>query len=157
VNYQIKKHNKPNHDYFLIQHKLEDEELRIINEKRMKKLQQELKDKEHLKNIKEPLNLDDTTFFQAINKFPLILVDFWAPWCGPCRMMAPIIDQTGKDYQGKLLVGKLNVDENPLVARQLAISSISTLILFKRGKTVSNIVGSVSKNRIDEMVKMHLE
>jgi len=157
VIYQIKKHNKPNHGFFVIQHKLEDEELRIINEKRMKKLQQEIKDKEYLKNIKEPLNLDDTTFYQTINKFPLILVDFWAPWCGPCRMMAPIIDQTGKDYQGKLVVGKLNVDENPLVARQLAISSIPTLILFKRGKAVSNIVGSVSKNRIGEMVKMHLE
>jgi thioredoxin len=157
LNYQIKKHNKPNHGFFLIQHKLEDEELRIINEKRMKKLQQVIKDKELLKNIKEPLNLDDTTFFQTINKFPLILVDFWAPWCGPCRMMAPIIDQSGKDYQGKLPVGKLNVDENPLVARQLAISSIPTLILFKKGKAVNKIIGSVSKNRIDEMVKMHLE
>jgi len=157
VNYQIKKHNKPNHGFFLIQHKLEDEELRIINEERMKKLQQVIKDKELLKNIKEPLNLDDTTFFQTINKFPLILVDFWAPWCGPCRMMAPIIDQSGKDYQGKLPVGKLNVDENPLVARQLAISSIPTLILFKKGKVVNKIIGSVSKNRIDEMVKMHLE
>ena len=157
MNYQIKKHNKPNHGFFLIQHKLEDEELRIINEERMKKLQQVIKDKELLKNIKEPLNLDDTTFFQTINKFPLILVDFWAPWCGPCRMMAPIIDQSGKDYQGKLPVGKLNVDENPLVARQLAISSIPTLILFKKGKVVNKIIGSVSKNRIDEMVKMHLE
>ena len=157
MNYQIKKHNKPNHGFFLIQHKLEDEELRIINEKRMKKLQQVIKDKELLKNIKEPLNLDDTTFFQTINKFPLILVDFWAPWCGPCRMMAPIIDQSGEDYQGKLLVGKLNVDENPLVARQLAISSIPTLILFKKGKAVNKTIGSVSKNRIDEMVKMHLE
>jgi len=157
LNYQIKKHNKPDHGSFLIQHKLEDEELRIINEKRMKKLQQVIKDKELLKNIKEPLNLDDTTFFQTINKFPLILVDFWAPWCGPCRMMAPIIDQSGKDYQGKLPVGKLNVDENPLVARQLAISSIPTLILFKKGKVVNKIIGSVSKNRIDEMVKMHLE
>ena len=157
MNYQIKKHNKPNHGFFLIQHKLEDEELRIINEERMKKLQQVIKDKELLKNIKEPLNLDDTTFFQTINKFPLILVDFWAPWCGPCRMMAPIIDQSGKDYQGKLPVGKLNVDENPLVARQLAISSIPTLILFKKGKAVNKIIGSVSKNRIDEMVKMHLE
>jgi thioredoxin 1 len=71
-------------------------------------------------------------------------------------MMAPIINQSGRDYQGKLVVGKLNVDENPVVAKQLAISSIPTLILFKKGKSVNKIIGSVSKNRIDEMVNMHL-
>jgi thioredoxin 1 len=136
---------------------LEDEELRLINEKRMKKLQQLINEKELLKNIKEPLNLGDNTFFQTINKFPLMLVDFWAPWCGPCRMISPIIDQIGKDYLGKLVVGKMNVDENPLIARQFSISSIPTLILFKRGKEVNKVIGSVSKNKIDEMVKMHLD
>ena len=136
---------------------MEDEELRLINEKRMKKLQQLINEKELLKNIKEPLNLGDNTFFQTINKFPLMLVDFWAPWCGPCRMMSPIIDQIGKDYLGKLVVGKMNVDENPLIARQFSISSIPTLILFKRGKEVNKVIGSVSKNKIDEMVKMHLD
>lgn len=136
---------------------MEDEELRLINEKRMKKLQQLINEKELLKNIKEPLNLGDNTFFETINKFPLMLVDFWAPWCGPCRMMSPIIDQIGKDYLGKLVVGKMNVDENPLIARQFSISSIPTLILFKRGKEVNKVIGSVSKNKIDEMVKMHLD
>jgi thioredoxin 1 len=137
--------------------KLEDEELRIINEKRMKKLQKIMNEKELLKNITEPLNLDDSDFTQTINKFPLLLVDFWAPWCGPCRMMSPIIDQVGKEYQGKLVVGKVNVDENPNISRQFEISSIPTLILFKRGQAVNNIIGSVSKSRIDEMVRMHLE
>jgi thioredoxin 1 len=140
----------------LIYHKLEDEELRLINEKRMKKLQQLINEKELLRNIREPLSLEDTTFFQTINKFPIMLVDFWAPWCGPCRMMSPIIDQIGKDYLGKLVIGKINVDENPLIARQFSISSIPTLMLFKRGKEVNKIIGSVSKNKIDEMVKMHL-
>jgi thioredoxin 1 len=135
---------------------LEDEELRLINEKRMKKLQQLINEKELLRNIREPLNLEDTTFFQTINKFPIMLVDFWAPWCGPCRMMSPIIDQIGKDYLGKLVIGKINVDENPLIARQFSISSIPTLMIFKRGKEVNKIIGSVSKNKIDEMVKMHL-
>jgi thioredoxin 1 len=135
---------------------LEDEELRLINEKRMKKLQQLINEKELLRNIREPLSLEDTTFFQTINKFPIMLVDFWAPWCGPCRMMSPIIDQIGKDYLGKLVIGKINVDENPLIARQFSISSIPTLMLFKRGKEVNKIIGSVSKNKIDEMVKMHL-
>lgn len=136
---------------------MEDEELKIINEKRMKKLQQIMNEKELLKNIKDPLNLDDSNFSQTINKFPLLLVDFWAPWCGPCRMMSPLIDQIGKDYVGKLVVGKVNVDENPSVSRQFRISSIPTLILFKRGQTVNKIIGSVSKNKIDEMVRMHLE
>lgn len=136
---------------------MEDEELRIINEKRMKKLQQIVNEKELLKNIKEPLNLDDSNFAQTINKYPLLLVDFWAPWCGPCRMMSPIIDQVGKEYIGKLVVGKVNVDENPNISAQFGISSIPTLILFERGQAVNNIIGSVSKSRIDEMVKMHLE
>jgi thioredoxin 1 len=136
---------------------LEDEELKIINEKRMKKLQQIMNEKELLKNIKDALNLDDSNFFQTISKFPLLLVDFWAPWCGPCRMMSPLIDQIGKDYMGKLVVGKVNVDENPTISRQFGISSIPTLILFKKGQAVNKIIGSVSKNKIDEMVRMHLE
>lgn len=136
---------------------MEDEELRIINEKRMKKLQQIINEKEVLKNIKEPLDLDDSNFTQTINKFPLLLVDFWAPWCGPCRMMSPIIDQVGKEYVGKLVVGKVNVDENPNISSQFGISSIPTLILFKRGQAVNNIIGSVSKSRIDEMVRTHIE
>ena len=157
MNYQIKKHNKPKYAFSLLHHKLEDEELRILNEKRMKNLQRLLNEKELLKNIKEPLNLDEVTFFQNINKFPIVLVDFWAPWCGPCRMMSPIIDQIGKDYQGKLAVGKLNVDENPLIARQFGIASIPTLILFKSGQAIDKIVGSVSKNKINEMVKNQLD
>ena len=123
----------------------------------MKKLQQIINEKELLKNIKEPLDLDDSNFTQTINKFPLLLVDFWAPWCGPCRMMSPIIDQVGKEYIGKLVVGKVNVDENPNISSQFGISSIPTLILFKRGQAVNNIIGSVSKSRIDEMVRTHIE
>lgn len=123
----------------------------------MKKLQQIINEKELLKNIKDPLNLNDSNFSQTINKFPLLLVDFWAPWCGPCRMMSSLIDQIGKEYVGKLVVGKVNVDENPTISRQFEISSIPTLILFKRGQSVNKIIGSVSKNKIDEMVRMHLE
>ncbi|CAN5592063.1 thioredoxin [soil metagenome] len=136
---------------------MEDEELKILNEKKMKEAQELINEKEQLKNISEPVVLNDSTFSQTINKFPLTLVDFWAPWCGPCRMMSPIIDEIGKDYLGKLVVGKINVDENPLVAGQFGISSIPTLLLFKRGQAVSKIIGSVSKNKIAEMIRMHLD
>ena len=136
---------------------MEDEELKMLNEKKIKKLQELINEKEQLKNIKEPIVLGDSTFSQTINKFPLTLVDFWAPWCGPCRMMSPIIDEIGKDYLGKLVVGKINVDENPLVAGQFGISSIPTLLLFKRGQAVNKIIGSVSKNKIAEMIAMRLD
>ena len=136
---------------------MEDEELKMLNEKKIKKLQELINEKEQLKNIKEPIVLGDSTFSQTINKFPLTLVDFWAPWCGPCRMMSPIIDEIGKDYLGKLVVGKINVDENPLVAGQFGISSIPTLLLFKRGQAVNKIIGSVSKNKIAEMITSHLD
>ncbi len=136
---------------------MEDEELRQINEKKMKELQQFVNEKELLKTVKEPITLSDSTFFETINKFPLMLVDFWAPWCGPCRMMSPIVDQIGREYPDKLAVGKINVDENQLIARQFSVSSIPTLILFKRGKLLNKIIGAVSKNRINEMVKMHLD
>ena len=136
---------------------MEDEELKMLNEKKIKKLQELINEKEQLKNIKEPIVLGDSTFSQTINKFPLMLVDFWAPWCGPCRMMSPIIDEIGKDYLGKLVVGKINVDENPLVAGQFGISSIPTLLLFKRGQAVNKIIGSVSKNKIAEMITSHLD
>jgi len=138
-------------------HKLEDEELKKLNEKKMKKLKELINEKEQLQNIKEPLVLDDSTFSQTIGKFPLILVDFWAPWCGPCRMMSPVIDEIGKDYLGKLVVGKINVDKNPLLAGQFGISSIPTLLLFKRGQAVNKIIGSVSKNKIAEMIAMRLD
>ena len=135
---------------------MEDEELKILNEKRLKKLRQLIDERELLKHIEEPLVLDDSTFSQTIKKFPLTLVDFWAPWCGPCRMMTPIIDQIAKEYLGKLVIGKINVDENPLIAHQFGISSIPTLLLFKNGHPVNRIIGSVSKSKIDEMVKIHL-
>ena len=82
----------------------------------------------------------------------LVLVDFWAVWCGPCRMVAPIVDEISKEYSGKLKVLKLNTDENPDVASKYKIMGIPTLMFFKDGKTVDQVVGAVPKSQLKSKV-----
>ena len=83
----------------------------------------------------------DKTFTQFIHSDKPVLVDFWATWCGPCKMMAPVLEDISDEYEGKLSVGKLDVDENPSTAREFGIMSIPTMILFQHGKPLKQIVG----------------
>ena len=85
-----------------------------------------------------------------------VLVDFWAPWCGPCKMIAPIIDECAKEYSGKLKVAKLNVDECPKTASQFGIMSIPTLIFFKQGKVMAQAVGALSKAELKRRIEEHI-
>lgn len=89
---------------------------------------------------------------EVINSDLPVLVDFWAPWCGPCRALAPVIDQLSEEYAGKAKVVKLNTDDNPNKAVQFRINSIPTMILFKGGKPVDMLVGALSKEKIQEAV-----
>jgi len=94
------------------------------------------------------LHLTDTNFKQEVLESHLpVLVDFWATWCGPCKMITPIIEEVAKEYAGKIKVGKLNVDDNPATATRYGIMSIPTLIFFKNGKVMEQVVGAL--NRID--------
>jgi thioredoxin 1 len=107
--------------------------------------------------MSESLQFSDAAFEEEVLKSDLpVLVDFWAPWCGPCKMISPIVEQIGDDYEGRLKVGKVNVDDNPQVATQLGIRGIPTLILFKDGKAVEQIIGAVPKAHITEKIDKHL-
>jgi len=86
----------------------------------------------------------------------LMVVDFWAAWCGPCRMVAPIIEQLAKEYAGRVAFGKLNVDENPLTSGEFEVQSIPTLLIFRNGEAVDGIVGAVPKYQIESKIKAHL-
>jgi len=101
--------------------------------------------------MSESVKIEDSNFNEVVlqAKTPF-LVDFWAPWCGPCRMVAPVVDELAKEYDGRVGFGKVNVDENPKIASQYGIMSIPTLILFKDGKPVSNIVGFRPKDELKQ-------
>lgn len=99
----------------------------------------------------------DQNFDQEVLKSDKpVLVDFWAVWCGPCRMIAPVIEELANDYDGKAKIAKLNVDENPQVSMKYGIRSIPTLLIFKNGEVVDQIVGAVPKNVIDGKLKLQL-
>jgi thioredoxin 1 len=105
---------------------------------------------------KDLVTATDSNFDELLKSKEPLLVDFWAEWCGPCRMIAPTIDELAKEYAGKLIVAKLNVDDNPASAGKYMVMSIPTLIFFKNGEEVDKIVGVVSKeelkNKIDNLL-----
>lgn len=104
----------------------------------------------------KPVEVTDSTFKETIESHPLVVVDCWAPWCGPCRMVAPIIEELARDYAGKILFGKLNVDENQRIAAHYQIMGIPTLLVFSHGKLVDTIVGALPKQMLEPKIKCYL-
>ena len=103
------------------------------------------------------LQVTDSSFKQDVLESDIpVLVDFWAPWCGPCRMVAPVVDEIAQQYEGKVKVVKLNTDENPQVASQYGIRSIPTLMIFKGGQRVDMVVGAVPKTTLANTLEKYI-
>lgn len=100
---------------------------------------------------------DDSFEKEVLESVKLVLVDFWAPWCGPCRMVASVVDQIAQDYSNTLKVVKLNTDENPSIATEYGIRSIPTLMFFKEGEKVDTVIGAVPKSTLEIKIQKHLK
>jgi len=139
------------HEQFISE---ENEELKRIREKRLKELMTP-KEKGQEMSV-EPIHVTDSSFNKIVNENSLVLIDFWAAWCGPCLAIASTIEELAEEYAGKILVGKLNVDENPSTAEHFQIFSIPTLLVMKDGREVDRIIGCVPKNHIEAIIRKHL-
>ena len=131
-----------------------NDELDTIRANKMKELTTKMEKDKPSGNA--PITIDDEHFDETVKKHPLMLIDCWADWCGPCRMIAPTVDELAKNYAGRVTVGKLNVDDNPQTAERFCVMSIPTLLIMKNGVEVDRVVGAVPKELIEERLKKHL-
>jgi thioredoxin 1 len=130
--------------------------LEMIKKKKLEQLQ-----KQYIKGDKimekkwpdTPIHLIDADIDDTTRKFPTLVIDCWAPWCGPCRMIGPVIEELAKEMQGKIVFGKLNVDENPQTSMKYGIMSIPTMLVFKNGQLVDRFVGAMPKEMLLQKLK----
>ena len=104
----------------------------------------------------KPVHVTDAEFDKVVQENPYVVVDFWAEWCAPCRAIAPAIEELAKKYDGKVTFAKVNSDENPRTVQQFMVMGIPTLLFFKAGKLVDQVVGAMPRGPLEERVKKHL-
>lgn len=102
-----------------------------------------------------PININDADFDVTIKKYNLVVIDFWAAWCGPCRIMTPVINELAKEMQAKIVFCKINVDENPVTSLKYKIMSIPTLLVFKNGSLVDRIIGAYPKEELKNKLSLY--
>jgi thioredoxin 1 len=100
--------------------------------------------------------ITDAQFDELVNAGKPVFIDFWAPWCGPCRIIGPIVEELAPSYAGKAEITKMNVDENPMVAQRYGVTSIPTLMMFKNGKIVDRAVGAMPKAQLQQFIEKNL-
>ncbi len=132
-----------------------DDEVRRINEKKFEEMLRERTKGQSAQSpqIGKPVDLSDSNFQEAVNGHPLVVVDFWAPWCGPCKVVSPVLEQLASEMVGKATFFKLNVDDNPTISQQFGIQGIPTIMIFKDGKPVDGIVGAAPKQMIEARIR----
>jgi thioredoxin 1 len=135
----------------------EDEEISAIMKRKKEILEEKLRSMNEIKKINKPINLTDSNFDIEKSKYSLLVVDFWAAWCGPCKMVSPIIEQLAEQYAGKIVFGKVNVDENPHISQRFGIQSIPTLMILKEGQVIDVMIGALPKGQIENRIKQHIE
>lgn len=106
--------------------------------------------------MSEPIEVTDDSLDDVIHSHSLVVVDCWAPWCGPCRKIGPVIDELADDYEGKIVFGKLNVDENPGTSMKYKIMSIPTILIFKEGRLVDSPKGAMPKRLLEPKITKYL-
>ena len=105
----------------------------------------------------DDIEVSDSNFeSEVLNSDIPVIIDFWAEWCAPCRALTPVVEEIAKSYEGKLQVGKMNIDDHPNVPGRYAVRAIPTLLLFKDGQVVDQLVGLVSKAKLDEVIAKHI-
>lgn len=104
----------------------------------------------------KPVHVTDDEFDQVVKENPYVVVDFWAEWCAPCRAIAPIVEDLAQKYAGKVTFAKVNTDENPKTPQKFMVMGIPTLLFFKAGKLVDQVVGAMPRGPFEERVKKHL-
>ncbi len=138
---------------------VEDEELERIRRRKLEEMLEQgaLHGTDQVRQaINKPVKVTDSTLKEIVQKHLLVVVDCWAPWCAPCHMIAPVIEELAKDYAGRILFGKLNVDENRRMTERYQIMGIPALLVFKKGELVDRIVGALPRKLLEPRITRHL-